>query len=103
MYAFVPPRSTICQRCSQPALQTCSVCNTSFLCDETVCQKAIIHNFTDNNKILYKILRAMGSQKTKTPCLEHTCGGTETSQSQSSGASLVSASPASEIEEEYKS
>ena len=100
MYAFVPPRSTICQRCFQPALQTCSVCNTSFLCDETVCQKIIHSNFTDTNKILYKILDAMGSQKTKTPCLEHTCGGTETSKSQSSAASLVSmASPASEIEE----
>ena len=102
MYAFVPPRSTICQRCRQPVLQTCSVCNTSFLCDETVCQKAIIHNFTDK-KILYKILRAMGSQKTKAPCVEHLCGGdteTNTHESVSSAASLVSmSSPASEIEE----
>ena len=101
MFAFVPPRSTICQRCRQPVLQTCSVCNTSFLCDETVCQKAIIHNFTDK-KILYKILRVMDSQKTKTPCVEHHRGDTETNtyESVSSAASLVSmSSPASEIEE----
>ena len=78
MYAFVPARSTICPRCSQPSLQTCSVCNTSFLCEEEgQCQKAIIHNFTDK-RILYRILRVMGSAKTKTPCPEHICGGTET-------------------------
>ena len=102
MYAFVPPRSTICQRCRQPTLQTCSVCNTSFFCDETVCQKAIMHNFTDK-KILYRILRVMGSQKTKTPCAEHMCGGdteTNTQKSCSSSASLVSST--SEIEEKVE-
>jgi len=70
IYSFVSPQSTICQRCHQPVLTTCSVCNTSFLCDELICKKAIIHNFTDK-KILYRILRIMGSQKTKTPCMEH--------------------------------
>lgn len=89
-YTYVPENAAICQRCSQPSLTTCAICNTSFLCEEGGrCQQPIIGT-QYSNKILYNFLRIMGSLKTKPPCHEHISGGTETSHSQISFNSFPS-------------
>ena len=80
-YTYIPSSTAICQVCSQPSLKTCGVCNTSFICQGDQCQKPIIVNNYSDNKILYNLLKIMGSLKTMKPCPEHTTGGTETSQS----------------------
>ena len=77
MYSYIPERSNACPICHGPVLKTCSICNTSFLCEDGECEKPIIQNKYTDKKMLYQFLRAMGSGKTTTPCPEHIRGGTE--------------------------
>ena len=103
MYSYIPERSNVCPICHGPPLKTCSICNTSFLCEDGECQKPIIQNKYMDKKMLYKFLKAMGSAKTTNPCPEHIKGGTENQSTDSYQSEMKSIGSYEDIDSEMNS